>query len=141
MHTWALARAITPPRYDKVSELMSRDLFTVRPDDLAELALRMMKWQRIHHVPVEDAEGRLVGLVTPASVEGLGDGGARAVRDVMEPDPIAVTPETPTDAALALMRDAHATCLPVISDGKLVGLVTERDFERARSRGATAGDR
>lgn len=142
VHTWALARAITPPRYDKVSELMSRDLFTVRPDDLAELALRMMNWQRIHHVPVEDAEGRLVGMVTPKSVEELpGDTSARAVRDVMEPDPIAVTPETPTDAALALMLDARATCLPVISDGKLVGLVTERDFERARSRRPTAGGR
>ena len=142
VHSWPPARATTPPRYDTVSELMSRDLFTVRPDDLAELALRMMKWQRIHHVPVEDADGQLVGIVTDKSVVALlAESGARAVRDVMEPDPIAVAPETPTDAALALMRDAGATCLPVIADGKLVGLVTERDFERVRAQLASTSGR
>jgi len=52
----------------------------------------------------------------------------------MERDPIAVTPETATDAALALMRDAEASCLPVVDGGKLVGLVTERDFVRAFAR-------
>jgi CBS domain-containing protein len=45
-----------------------------------------------------------------------------------------VAPETPTDAALALMRDAESSCLPVVDAGKLVGLVTERDFVRALAR-------
>jgi CBS domain-containing protein len=136
VHTWPLATEAAPPRFETVSELMSRDLFTVGPDDLAELAVRVMQWQRIRHVPVEDAEGHLCGMVTPQSVMSLvgGAGEARAVRDVMEPDPIAVTPETPTDAAMALMRDAEAGCLPVVADGKLVGLVTERDFVRALAR-------
>ncbi|MGZ3441221.1 MAG: CBS domain-containing protein, partial [Polyangia bacterium] len=133
VHTWPLAEKAAAPRYDTVGELMSRDLFTVRPDDLAELAVRVMKWQRIHHVPVEDAQGRLVGMVTPRSVLSLVSGAneARAVRDVMERDPVAVAPNTPTGAALALMRDADASCLPVIDGGKLVGLVTDRDFLRA----------
>ncbi|MDB4966944.1 MAG: hypothetical protein JWN44_2633 [Myxococcales bacterium] len=132
VHTWPLVEAPVAPRYETVAELMSRDLYTVRPDDLAELAVRVMQWQRIRHVPVEDAQGRLVGMVTPKSVLQLlgGKGGARAVRDIMEPDPIAVTPETTTAAALALLRDADTSCLPVISGEKLVGLVTERDFVR-----------
>ena len=136
VHTWPLARA-TRSSYDTVSELMSRDLYTVRPDDLAELALRVMQWQRIEHLPVEDAQGRLVGLMTPTSVRALSSSSPspRAVRDVMESDPIAVTAETPTDAALALMRDAGASCLPVVDvrGGKLVGLVTERDFLRVQA--------
>jgi CBS domain-containing protein len=135
VHTWPLVTQAAPPRYDTVSELMSRDLFTVRPDDLAELAVRVMQWQRIRHVPVEDAQGRLVGLVTPRSVLALfgASNEQRAVRDIMEADPIAVTPDTPMQAALALMRDAEASCLPVIEPRgqKLVGLVTERDFVRA----------
>lgn len=132
VHLWPLAETAARPRYANVGELMSRDLYTLRPDDLAELAVRVMKWQRIHHLPVEDAQGRLVGLVTAESVLGL-DGAARAVRDIMEPDPIAVTAETATRAALSLRRDAGATCLPVIDEAghKLVGLVTERDFLRA----------
>ena len=136
VHTWPLATRPAAPRYDTVSELMARDLFTVGPDDLAELAVRVMQWQRIRHVPVEDAQGQLVGMVTPKSVLALvnGDGGARAVRDIMERDPIAVTPETATDAALALMRDADTDCLPVVDGDKLVGLVTDRDFVRALGR-------
>jgi CBS domain-containing protein len=133
VHTWPLVEAAAAPEYATVSELMSRDLYTVRPDDLAELAVRVMQWERIRHVPVEDAQGKLVGLVTPRSVLEMLGGPAdaqRAVRDVMERDPIAVTPETTTEAALALMRDADASCLPVISGEKLVGLVTERDFVR-----------
>jgi len=136
VHTWPLATRPSAPRYDTVSELMARDLFTVGPDDLAELAVRVMQWQRIRHVPVEDAQGQLVGMVTPKSVLALvnGDGGARAVRDIMEAHPIAVTPETATDAALQLMRDADTDCLPVVDGDKLVGLVTERDFVRALGR-------
>ena len=113
---------------------MSRDLFTVRADDLATLAVRVMQWQRIHHLPVEDAEGGLVGVVTPKSLGARvpDEKDPRAVRDIMEKDPIAVAPETATDAALALMRDAGASCLPVVTDGKLVGLVTTSDFARAR---------
>ncbi len=139
VHAWPLAAAVGPPRYDTVSELMSRDLYTVRPDDLAELAVRVMQWQRIHHVPVEDAHGHLVGLVTPKSVLALVSctADACAVRDIMERDPVAVTADTPTQAALRLMRGADADCLPVIDarGGKLVGLVTERDFVRALARG------
>src|SRR5678815_5008810 len=50
--------------YRTVGQFMSTDLFTVSPDDLIDLAASVMDWQHIRHVPVEDQEGRLVGLVT-----------------------------------------------------------------------------
>ena len=43
---------------------MSTELFTVRPDDLVEMVARVMEWRDVRHVPVEDEEGRLVGIVT-----------------------------------------------------------------------------
>ena len=43
---------------------MITDLFTVRPEDVIDLAASLMNWQEIQHVPVEDDEGRLVGIVT-----------------------------------------------------------------------------
>ena len=43
---------------------MSTDLFTVHPDDLVRLVANMMDWRDISHVPVEDDDGRLVGLVS-----------------------------------------------------------------------------
>jgi CBS domain-containing protein len=50
------------------------------------------------------------------------------VREIMRPEPITVTPETTTVDALELMRTHRLGCLPVVHDGKLVGLVTESDF-------------
>jgi CBS domain-containing protein len=46
----------------------------------------------------------------------------------MERDPVSVAPETPTLQAIDLMRQHGVTCLPVVADGKLVGIVSESDF-------------
>ncbi len=43
---------------------MSTDLLTVREDEPIDLVANLMDWHRIHHVPVEDNEHRLVGLVS-----------------------------------------------------------------------------
>ena len=43
---------------------MTTDLFTVHADDPIEMVANLMIWERIRHVPVEDNEHRLVGLVT-----------------------------------------------------------------------------
>ena len=50
--------------YRTVGQFMSTDLFTVQPDDLIDLAASVMDWRHIRHVPVENQQGRLVGLVT-----------------------------------------------------------------------------
>ena len=50
--------------YQTVGQFMATDLFTLRPDDLVDLAASVMDWRHIRHVPVEDEEGRLVGLIT-----------------------------------------------------------------------------
>ena len=46
----------------------------------------------------------------------------------MERNPVSVEPETPTLEAIDLMRHHRVSCLPVVTDGKLVGIVSERDF-------------
>ena len=50
------------------------------------------------------------------------------VAAIMVRDPLTVPPETPTLDAIALMRREKVDCLPVVKDGHLVGIVTERDF-------------
>jgi CBS domain-containing protein len=54
--------------------------------------------------------------------------GTISVRDVMATDLITVAPETPTLDAIALMRKNKVGSLPVLKDGRLVGIVTESDF-------------
>jgi CBS domain-containing protein len=122
----------------KVSEYMSTDIFTVRPDDPVELVADLMSWERIRHVPVEDERGRLVGLVSYRGVlrhlTGLhkyppqpGGSGA-AVSDIMKKELVTVTPETSTQEAIALMKRYRIGCLPVVQDEHIVAVLTEEDF-------------
>ncbi len=125
--------------YRNVGQFMATDLFTVRPDDIVDFAASLMEWRHVRHVPVEDDTGLLLGLVSHRQLLRLIARGKRGdeavmVRDIMRPDPITVSPETTTVEAIRLMRDNRLSSLPVIEDGKLVGLVTEYDLIVVASR-------
>ena len=140
VHTWPplepRAAAGDPRRFDTIGQLMTTDLYTVRPDDAVELAASVMEWQEVRHIPVEDERGHLRGVVSHRALVALVARAepARAVADVMDAEPPRVTPETSTVDALRKMVDAGVSCLPVIvheeEGDRLVGLVTERDFMR-----------
>jgi CBS domain-containing protein len=119
-------------RFQRVSQVMSTDLFTIGPDDLVDVAAAVMHWKRIRHVPVEDARGRLVGLVSYRALVrlvGEGRGGQRVpVREIMRPAPVTVSPAVSCRDAIRLMHDRKVSCLPVVHEGRLVGIVSERDF-------------
>jgi CBS domain-containing protein/gamma-glutamylcysteine synthetase len=122
--------------YVKVEQYMTTDLYTVHEDDPIELAAHLMEWHRIRHVPVEDREHRLVGLVSYRTLLRLlsdhdAEGRAAAlipVGEVMRRDPVVIGPDTTTPRAIAIMRERRVGCLPVVQGGRLVGIVTEHDF-------------
>jgi CBS domain-containing protein len=99
-----------------------------------DFAATLMEWRHVRHIPVEDDAGHLIGLVSHRALlrlvaEGtLGSDRKIMVRQVMNSSPITVAPETDTVSAIRLMREKQLACLPVTRDGKLVGLVTERDL-------------
>jgi CBS domain-containing protein len=139
VHTWDLAELKTAPKWEEswrfVSQIMHTELVTVSPDDIVELAASMMDWERIRHLPVEDSEGHLVGIVTHRAMVRLLAKRDRAakeitVREVMTANPISVGPECSTLRAVDLMREHRVGCLPVLREGRLAGIVTERDFLR-----------
>ena len=118
---------------------MSRDVFTVSPDDLIDLAASVMDWRHIRHVPVEDREGRLVGLVTHRGLlrnlcKGNREGGLITVREVMIANPLTVVPSTSSLEAIEVMRCNRVGCLPVVEGDQLVGIVTSYDFLEATAR-------
>jgi CBS domain-containing protein len=120
--------------YLKVSQFMATDLFTVREDDIVDFAATLMDWRRVRHVPVEGDDGRLVGLVSHRALLHLvatgriGGENKVAVREIMTTNPVTVTSDASTVEAIRKMREAEVACLPVVDDGKLVGLVTEHDL-------------
>ena len=121
--------------YLKVEQIMTTDLFTVHADEPVDLVARLMEWEKIRHVPVEDSEHRLVGLVSYRALLRLlanTDGDAHwhevAVADIMKRDPITIAPTMSTLRAIEIMREKRVGCLPVVQDGRLLGVVTEDDF-------------
>ena len=136
VHEWELAEIPSTSdwidNYKSVEQFMVTDLFTVRPDDVLDLAASLMESRHVRHVPVEDDSGTLVGLLSHRDLIRLyahrGWNPQLAVRDVMRTDPVTVAAETPTLDALNLMRDKKVGALPVVSGNKLIGLITEHDF-------------
>ena len=142
VHTWELADTGEfegwKESYVTVGQFMTTDLFTVHPEDVVDLAASLMDWRHIRHVPVEDNDGLLVGLVSHRTLLRLVGQGMRgkertpvAVKDIMIQDPVTVTPQTPTLEAIELMRRHRIGSLPVVEEPRrLVGIITERDLIR-----------
>ena len=138
LHKWTLAEIPQHSEwidnYKTVEQFMTTDLLTVRPEDTVDLAANLMHWKHIRHVPVEDNEGRLVGIVSHRDLmaffaaDSVGSRSETAVREVMKTEPIVIAPETMTLEALLLMRENNIGCLPIIKGEKLVGLITAYDF-------------
>ena len=119
-----------------VGQIMSRDLFTLHPEDVIDLAASLMDWEHIRYVPVEDDEGKLCGLVSQRMILRLlikrqaSRAAAEepiAVKEVMIPEPIIVSPKHTTLQAMRIMRERKISCLPVVEGERLVG-----DHHRAR---------
>jgi len=118
-----------------VEQYMTTDLFTVSADESLDLVASLMEWERIRHIPVEDANHRLVGLVSYRSLLALmargqlGDRGKHiSVSEIMRKDPITVSPDASTLEAIGLMIHHGVGCLPVVKDDQLAGIITERDL-------------
>jgi CBS domain-containing protein len=142
--TWKLAEYCEEQdwreSYQTIGQFMTEDLFTVQPDDIVDFAATLMDWRHVRHVPVEDGSGQLVGLVSHRDLLRLmAQGRTRGedkttVGEIMNKEPITVTPQTSTVEAIRLMREQRIACLPVQKDGKLVGIITEHDLIEIASR-------
>ncbi|TAE52540.1 MAG: CBS domain-containing protein [Bacteroidetes bacterium] len=139
VHEWELAsRDIMQyePSALMVEEFMSSDIITVREDDILDLPANLMDWRKIRHIAVEDAGGKLVGLITSRMLmrymvnhpESRSKSVIPTVKDVMKPNPITVEPEDSIVKAIEIMRSNQIGCLPVLKNGKLVGMITEAEF-------------
>lgn len=116
----------------RVAEAMTRRVETVSANESAASALRRMRSARIHHLVV--MRGReLAGVVSDRDVGFAKD---RSVGDVMTTHAVSATPGMTLRRAANLLRGRSIGCLPVIEDGRLVGILTITDVLELIGRGS-----
>ena len=122
-----------------IDAVMSTELITVSPHDSVDTARDLMHENRIHHLPVVDDGGELVGLITLTNVLAATDSFLRDTGSRIHPADIPIADAMVTDVATvdrhaglrdaALFLEKHKIgCLPVLTDGHLEGIITDTDF-------------
>ncbi|GBC70879.1 Hypoxic response protein 1 [Candidatus Calditenuaceae archaeon HR02] len=124
-------------RIIKARDVMNPFVVTVRPDDTAWTALELMMSRGIGALVVVEGN-RPVGIVTERDIlrsllkkRGPEDLLLTLVRDVMSKELITCTPDTPLVDVLTKMVERNIRRVPVISNGMLEGIITERNCIRA----------
>jgi CBS domain-containing protein len=140
-----------------VCDVMTHVPITVSADSSLEEAADLMVCNRISGLPVVDAAGALIGMITEGDLirrAELGTGGCQPgwlssffspgrtaqdyvrthglrVREIMTNEVISVSPGMPLTDVVELMESQQVKRLPVLEDGKLVGIVSRADLLRA----------
>ena len=117
----------------KVGHLMTSTLITAKTSDLGLLTLNYMKWNTIHHLPVVDNDGTLVGLITWQHLKQFWDqvqdaNNSISAQEIMITDVFTTQTSTPLNKAIALMKKHKIGCLPVLQETQLVGILTLKDL-------------
>jgi CBS domain-containing protein len=112
----------------KARDIMAREIVTVGSDMLVEDAAKLLAYHNISGMPVEDPDGKVVGIVSEADV--IGHIGA-IVSDVMTEDVISVGEEATVEEIATLLAKHRIKRVPVMSNGALRGIVSRSDIVQA----------
>jgi len=119
--------------------LMTTDLVTIAPGATLADARKAMQDHRIRHLPVVEGDRKLVGLLTQTDVLAATDSTLRdlenripesevLVRDVMITKVATIDRQASVRQAALFIESHRIGCLPVVTNGRLVGIITDTDF-------------
>jgi len=117
-----------------VARRMTRDPISISPEASIQEAIELMKTHSIRHLPVVDGQERLVGWVSDTELRGVFIASMieeLTVGDVMIADPITVSSSDVLEQAALLISKHKIGGMPVLEDGKLVGIITVVDILEA----------
>jgi CBS domain-containing protein len=112
----------------KARDIMAREIVTVGSDMLVEDAAKLLAYHNISGMPVEDPDGKVVGIVSEADV--IGHIGA-IVSDVMTEDVISVGEDATVEEIATLLARHRIKRVPVMVNGAVRGMVSRSDIVRA----------
>ena len=130
-----------------VSSIMSKEIISVEPEDTIKTVEKLFKENRIHHLPVVEGE-KLVGIVSKSDYlffkRGFNDlttdnridefrMKTRKVRDIMTKGIARLEPTERINVAVEVFKENLFHAIPIVDDGKLVGMLTTFDIIRKLS--------
>jgi len=125
-----------------IDRMMTREVIKVAPDTSVTQMSGIMRDRHVRHLPVVDERDHLVGLVTerdlqrvaPSPITTLSAGEVNYLLNkvnagkIMHREVVTCTPDTLVEQAGCIMRDRAIGCLPVVEEGRLVGIITGVDL-------------
>lgn len=132
------------PKTERVAEWMTENPVTVTPDFSVLAAYERMRARGIRRMPVVDKDGTLVGIITRSDIEQAMSHprseeerrlarfslAGQTVAEYMTPNPITVAADASIGEAAAMMIRARVSGLPVMDNGRMIGIITESDIFR-----------
>ena len=126
----------------KIRDVMSAPVVTVGVNDCLKVAVDITREQGFRHLPVVDSKGAIVGVLSDRDLRDLivvydesTENGEdywipsyTGIREVMADKPVVVSPGVDVREAVRIMREGRFSCIPVLSTGRLVGIVTSTDL-------------
>ena len=116
-------------------DIMTRTVFTVRPQLGAQEAAQLLSQKRISGLPVVDENGKIIGIVTEADIISKVNREGLLVADIMSHAVITVDEETLVSDIAMLLTERKIKRVPVVQDNKLVGIISRGDIVNAVAQG------
>ncbi len=116
-----------------VGDVMATEPVTARPGNTLADVQALMEESDIHHLPIVDSDGCVVGILSDRDLRRATGRNPRAVivSDLMTEDPLSVRPDTRLCEASALLLEHKIGGLPVVDRSDVVvGIITDTDFLR-----------
>ena len=121
-------------KYNKLYKIMSTSIFVVHENDLIKLALKIMEWKQINHIPVVNKRNKIVGVIEKKQLDELDFSSKKVLnmvaKNIMNKDFDVAHPEMSYKKSKELILNTKNTCVAVITEDKLVGIFTKSDLER-----------
>lgn len=127
-----------------VSDWMTKKVIILYPEDYLSDAIAMMKEHSIKHLPVLKND-KLKGIISDRDIKEHSPSKATTldiyelhyliakthIKDVMKTKVITIAPDAPVEEAAMIMLDKGIGCLPVLDEGRLAGIISDKDIFRA----------
>lgn len=121
-----------------IEQMMSRNVLTLNPTNTIKEAISMLREKKVRHLPIIDEKGGVVGVVTERDIKdatpsNLLEGHNQELfetplQEIMTKNPVIGHPLDFVEEVATIFYDQKIGCLPIVSGGELVGIVTETDL-------------